>query len=299
MAALRGAGVVRFDTAGRAACNRMCKRRAEQGRPMTDAVLTKVEGGIAILTLNKPWKLNAWDTPMRAEVSQHLMAWNTDPKVRAVIVTGAGDRAFSAGQDLDETAKFTSGEEGGRQGEDWFQSWRAFYETLRRLDKPCVAALNGLAAGSAFQYAMLTDVRVGHAGSKMGQPEINAGIPSVTGPMLMLPRLGLSRTTELTLSGRMMEASEAAAVGLIHQLVATPAEVMPKAIEIAEMLAAKPPVAMRLNKARLRQVTQAAFDEAFEAGGAIQGEAYATGEPQETMRRFFAERAVRKAERQA
>jgi enoyl-CoA hydratase/carnithine racemase len=112
--------------------------------------------------------------------------------------------------------------------------------------------------------------------------------------MLMLPRLGLSRTTELTLSGRMMEASEAAAVGLIHHLVATLPEVMPKAIEIAEMLATKPPVAMRLNKARIRQVTQAAFDEAFESGGSIQGEAYATGEPQETMRKFFAERAARK-----
>jgi len=258
---------------------------------MTDAVLTKVENGIATLTLNKPWKLNAWDTPMRAEVSRQLVAWNTDPEVRAVIVTGAGDRAFSAGQDLDETRKYTS----GKQGEDWFLSWRGFYGSLRELDKPCVAALNGLAAGSAFQFAMLTDVRVGHHGSKMGQPEINSGIPSVSGPMLMLPRLGLSRTIELTLTGRMMEASEAAAVGLIHHLVATLPEVMPKAAEVAAMLAAKPPVAMRLNKVRFRQVTQAAFDEAFEAGGTIQGEAYATGEPQETMRKFFAERAARKA----
>lgn len=257
---------------------------------MTSAVLTSIEDGIATLTLNKPHKLNAWDTPMRQQVIDQLTSWNGDAAVRAIVITGAGDRAFSAGQDLDETQKFTS----HAQGEAWFLTWRDFYESVRKLEKPCVAALNGVAAGSAFQFALLADVRVGHPGSMMGQPEINAGIPSVTGPMLMLPRLGLSRTIELTLSGRMMDGSEAHAVGLIHHLVGTPAEVMPKAIEVARMLASKPPVAMRLNKRRFRQMTQAEFDEAFRSGGIIQGEAYATGEPQETQRKFFVERATRR-----
>ena len=79
----------------------------------------------------------------------------------------------------------------GNEGANWFQSWRDFYNSIRNLDKPCLAALNGVAAGSAFQAAMLTDVRVGHPGVRMGQAEINSGIPSVTGPMLMLPRIGL------------------------------------------------------------------------------------------------------------
>ena len=127
------------------------------------------------------------------------------PRCKAVIMTGAGERAFCAGQDLEETEKFQSGIEGA----NWFQSWRDFYNAIRDLDKPCLAALNGVAAGSAFQAVMLTDVRVGHPGVRMGQPEINAGIPSVTGPMLMLPRIGLARTMELTLTGRMMEAEEA------------------------------------------------------------------------------------------
>jgi enoyl-CoA hydratase/carnithine racemase len=143
----------------------------------------------------------------------------------------------------------------------------------------------------------LTDVRVGHPGSRMGQPEINAGIPSVTGPMLMLPRIGLSRTMELTLTGRVMEAEEAHAIGLIHYLVDTPEQVMPKAREVAELMASKPAIAMRLNKRRFRQVTQAAFDEAFQNGGVIQAEAYASGEPQEAMRQFFTERAARRAAR--
>ena len=257
------------------------------------AVITDVTGGIGTVTLNKPWKLNAWDTPMRAEISAVLRDWNHDSAVKAVIMTGAGERAFCAGQDLEETEKFQSGHEGAT----WFQSWLDFYNAIRDLDKPCVAALNGVAAGSAFQVVMLADVRVAHPDVRIGQPEINAGIPSVTGPMLMLPRIGLARTIELTLTGRMMDAAEAASIGLINYLVPRREDVTPKAREIAEMMAAKPVTAFRLNKQRIRQVTQEAFDEAFRNGGKIQAEAYASGEPQEKMRNFFAERAARRKAR--
>ena len=257
---------------------------------MTDFVQTDIADGIGTITLNKPEKLNAWDSPMRAEVQATLLDWNSRDEVRAIIVTGSGDRAFSAGQDLDETAKFKSGEEGGT----WFRSWRAFYDSLRDLDKPSVAALNGVAAGSAFQFAMLTDVRVGHPGSPMGQPEINSGIPSVLGPMLMRERIAFSRTVELVLMGRIMEADEAAAIGLIHYMVDVPEQVMPKAREVAEHLASKPPIAMRLTKRRFREATQAGYDEAFANGAVIQEEAYASGEPQAAMREFFEKRAQRR-----
>jgi hypothetical protein len=110
---------------------------------MSEGILTDISAGIGIITLNKPWKLNAWDTPMRAEMRAVLEDWNTRSGLRAIILTGAGDRAFSAGQDLDETEKFKSGAEGAA----WFHSWRAFYDSIRGLDKPCIAALNGLAAG--------------------------------------------------------------------------------------------------------------------------------------------------------
>ena len=259
----------------------------------SSAIVTDVTDGLATLTLNKPAKLNAWDTPMRVEVAGVLRAWNADPKVRAVIMTGTGERAFSAGQDLDETEKFQSGGEGA----SWFKTWRDFYNAIRDLDKPCLAALNGVAAGSAFQAILLMDFRVAHPGVRMGQPEINAGIPSVTGPMLMLPRIGLARTIELTLTGRMMEAEEAASIGLIQHLVDSPRDVMAKTRAVAAELAAKPPIAMRLNKQRLRQVTQPAFDEAFENGGRYQAEAFGSGEPQAAMRAFFAARAERRKAR--
>jgi enoyl-CoA hydratase len=140
---------------------------------------------------------------------------------------------------------------------------------------------------------MLTDVRVGHPGTRMGQPEINAGIPSVLGPMLMIERLGLSRTIELTLTGRMMDGDECQRIGLIHHLVAQ-AELMAKAREVAALLASKPRIAMRLCKQRFCEVTQPAFDEAFATGQRYQEEAFASGEPQQAMTRFFAERSARR-----
>lgn len=258
---------------------------------MSDEILTSVADGIGTLTLNRPEKLNAWNTPMRNRIGRVFADWNESNAVRAIIVTGSSERAFSAGQDLDETKELKSGAE----GEEWFHSWRAFYDSLRDLDKPVVAALSGVAAGSAFQFALLMDVRVGHPGSSMGQPEINSGIPSVLGPMLMQSRIGLSRTVEMVLAGRMMDAEEAHAIGLIHHLVSGYDEVMPKAREVAAMLADKPPIAMRLTKRRFREATQDAYEEAFAAGAAIQNEAYASGEPQESMRRFFAERQARRA----
>jgi enoyl-CoA hydratase/carnithine racemase len=175
----------------------------------------------------------------------------------------------------------------------WTEEWRYLYGEVRAMDKGVVAALNGLAVGSGFQLALLADVRVGHPGVRMGQPEINSGIPSTLGPWLMWDVLGRSRTTELTLTGRLMEAAECRDVGIIHHLV--PAEqVMARAMAVARELGAKPPLAMRLTKRRLREMTEAGFEDAERAGALIQREAFAAGEPQAMMRRFFDEREARK-----
>jgi enoyl-CoA hydratase/carnithine racemase len=109
----------------------------------------------------------------------------------------------------------------------------------------------------------------------------------------MREMLGLSRTIELTLSGRMMNAAECHHIGLIHKLVSK-RDVMKAAKETARMLAAKPPVAMRLDKRRFREVTEAGFNEALDSGIRIQKESYGSGEPQRFMEKFLAERANKK-----
>lgn len=254
----------------------------------------EIKGRIGIITLNRPEKMNAWHTPMVKELGDCLAKFDADDKVRAIILTGTGDKAFSAGQDLAETQKFMGGEQGGEQGNEWIEGWKKIYSTIRNLTKPLIAALNGVAAGSAFQIALLCDIRVGHAGSRMGQPEINSGIPSIMGPWVIGDRVGVGKTAELCLTGRVMEADEAHRIGLIHYMVPQD-QVMAKAMEVAEMLAAKPPVAMRLNKKRFAEVTQASFDDAVAAGRKYQSEAFASGEPQRYMAKFFEERAKRSA----
>ncbi len=254
---------------------------------MSDFILTDIRDQTCLITLNRPEVLNAWHTQMREDLKQALKDADDNPEVRAIVLTGTGERAFSAGQDLNETKTFDPD-----RAEAWIGEWRELYTTIRGLTKPLIAALNGVAAGSAFQVALLCDVRIGHEGVTMGQPEINSGIASNLGPWIMREHLGLSRTIELTLSGRMMSAEECAALGLIHRLV-TPGLVLVEALKVAEELAEKPPVAMRLTKSWFAEMTQAGFDEAMDAGVRNQRASYGTDEPARMMEAFLARRSAR------
>lgn len=254
-------------------------------------ILRDVRGAVGVITLNRPEVLNAWNSEMREQLIAALDEMEADGNVRAVILTGAGDRAFGAGQDLNETKSFDAA-----RAERWIGEWERLYDRLRSLSKPIVAALNGVAAGSAFQVALLCDIRIGHEGVTMGQPEINSGIASTTGPWIMREILGLGRTIDLTLTGRMMDAEESFRVGAMSRLVARE-EVMEAAMELARELADKPPTAMRLDRQRFREVTEAGLRDALAAGVRIQKEAYASGEPARMMEKFLAERAARKRAR--
>jgi enoyl-CoA hydratase/carnithine racemase len=255
---------------------------------MAEFALSERRGAVGIITLNRPQVLNAWNAAMREELTATLAAMEEDPDIRAIILTGAGDRAFGAGQDLNETKTFDAD-----RAEEWIGEWERLYDRIRSLSKPIIAALNGVAAGSAFQVALLCDFRVGHPGVTMGQPEINSGIASTTGPWIMREIIGLARTIDLTLTGRMMDADECYRVGVISRLVPQD-EVMSEAMALAELLASKPPVAMRLDRQRFREMTEAGFRDCLAAGIRIQREAYASGEPARMMEQFLARRAAAK-----
>jgi len=249
-----------------------------------NSVLVETRGRVGLITLNKPEKLNAWDRPMRNAIVQALKEFEAESSVGAIVLTGAGERAFSAGQDFTEAHDFDAD-----RAEEWIREWETFYGTLRRLSKPIVIALNGTAAGSAFQVALLGDIRVGHDEVRMGQPEINAGLASITGPWIMKEMLGLSRTVELTLTGRMMLMEECARVGLVHQVVPR-AEVLPRALEVAEELAGKAPLAMKLDRAWFADMTEVGFRQTIEAAVKAHRESYASGEPARNMEAFMAKR---------
>ena len=256
---------------------------------MPRTVLSEKRGVVGILTFNRPEVLNAWDAAMRSELVEALDACDADAGIGAVVLTGAGDRAFGAGQDLNEARTFDAD-----RAETWIAEWDRLYDRMRSLSKPLVAAVNGIAAGSAFQVALLCDLRVGHSGVKMGQPEINAGIPSTTGPWIMSEIIGLAHMIDLTLTGRMVDGDECYRLGLLSRM-ASREHVLEEAIALAEHLASKPPLAMRLNRQRFREMTAAGFHNALTAGVRNQREAYASHEPARMIDRFLDGRAAKRA----
>ncbi len=238
---------------------------------------------IRIVAFNRPHKRNAVDTATRAELAATLTAANEDPAIAGVVITGKGD-AFCAGQDLEESQAFDPA-----NAELWVEDLRRFLSAIRDLDKPCVAAVNGTAAGAGMQVALLCDMRIGHAGVRIGQPEIRVGLASVIGVHLLSLTLGHARTTDLALSGRLVDADEALAIGMLTRLVEADA-VIDEAIAAVRDLLQRPANAFRLSKQRLREMTQAGFDETFAAAGRLQRAAYQSGEPQKIMGEFLARR---------
>lgn len=254
---------------------------------MDNYILLDRHDEVAVITLNRPEILNAWHAPMRSQLVDAFNELERDETVRAIVITGAGSRAFCAGQDLNEAMTFD-----GDKGSAWIGEWERLYGVIRSLTKPLIAALNGVAAGSAFQAALLCDFRIAHKRVRMGQPEVNSGIASVTGPWIMREILGLARTTDLALSGRLMDATECHSVGIINKIV--PAEkVMETSLSLARELAAKPRLTMRLNKQWLREMTEVGFRECLEAAVRIHREAYASGESRQMIERFLSQHASR------
>ncbi|MDP6407439.1 MAG: enoyl-CoA hydratase/isomerase family protein [Alphaproteobacteria bacterium] len=251
---------------------------------MSDVVTVERLGAIAVLRLNRPDALNAVSLELARELTEKLLAMDNDADVEGIVLSAVGERAFCAGVDLREAREIEVAEV-----ESWFGTVCNIYRTILQTEKPVVAAINGIAAGAGFQMALVSDLRVAHEGARLGQPEINAGIPSIMGSYWMSLHLGWAKNQELSLTGRLMLAVEAQELGLINFLV-EPDRLIAKACEVAEELSQKPATAWRRTKARFREIALAGFDEAFRAGVLGQQEAFAKGEPQAVIDAFLASR---------
>ena len=253
---------------------------------MSQDVLFEVTGSTAIITLNRPDKLNAWTAAMRNELIDRLEGLKGNDDVRTVILTGSG-RAFCAGQDLAETASMNP--EDQASAEAWIDGFDRLYRAVRNLDQITIAAVNGVAAGSGFQYALLADLRVGDSKVRMGQPEVLSGIPSITGIWAMWSILGKSKTSQFVLTGELVDAAEAQRLGLLNYL-ADDGGVLAYAQDLASRLSLLPPGAVRLTKNRLRSLEDDDLSDAMAEAKRVHREAYGTGEPQREMARFLAGR---------
>jgi len=244
-------------------------------------VLVEHREALALVTLNRPESLNAVNAQMREALIEALSELNLDSSVRAVIIAGAGDRAFCSGQDLNETSRYTIDDV-----DTWLTRQHAMYQAVRDLDKPCIAAWNGVTAGAGYQIGLCADLRVGFPDLKLGQPEIRAGLASVVGSYLMTLQLGQSQNVQLSLTGELISGQRAYELGLINHLVPRE-QVLQKALSVALELTKLGPTAIRLTKQRFRELSQPGFDAALVAAKKAQREAYRSGEPQAAMQRFL------------
>jgi len=198
------------------------------------------DGGVAILTINRPKVLNALNTQTLDELRRAILDLKRDDTVRAVILTGAGDKSFIAGADINELATQTpvSGREHAMTGQH-------ILDLIEHLGKPVIAAINGFALGGGCELAMACTIRIAADTAKLGQPEINLGlIPGYAGTQRLTRIVGRGRALELLLTGDQVTAQEAHRLGLVNRVVPA-ADLIPEAKKLAATLAAKAPIAIR------------------------------------------------------
>ena len=198
--------------------------------------------GIAIVTINRPSKLNALNADVISELDDWFASAETDASVKGVILTGAGDKSFVAGADIARFKELT-----GEEGKRFAARGQAVFNRIENLGKPVVAAVNGFALGGGSELALACHIRVASDNAVFGQPEVNLGIIPGYGGTQRLPRLvGKGIATELILTGVMISASRAHEIGLVNHVFA-PEELLAGAKKLVSKIMAKAPVAVALS----------------------------------------------------
>jgi enoyl-CoA hydratase len=223
-------------------------------------ILVAVEEPIGIITFNRPAVLNALRTGLLKEVSAALAEMAANEQVRAIIITGAGDKAFAAGADITELNALASAGNGAAQA----RYGQALTRQIERLSKPVIMAVNGFALGGGCEIAMAGDIIVASENAKFGQPEVNLGlIPGYGGTARTTRRVGKGMATYLCLTGEIITAQEALRIGLIERTVPAP-ELMNEARRIAATIASKAPLAVAACKRVINNGAHLSIDDALE-----------------------------------
>lgn len=214
-------------------------------------ILVDIKGHLGIITLNRPDKLNALNEETQKEIGLALTEMEKTYQVSAIAITGTGDKAFCAGADIGELQVLN-----GVSGYNKAHHGQGLLFQIEHLDKPVIAAINGFSLGGGCELALACDMRIAGEKAKFGQPEVNLGIIPGFGGTQRLPRIvGKGKAMELILTGDMIDANEALRIGLIEKVV--PHEkLMDTVKEIAEKIAAKGPLAIKLAKKAIHEGLQ-------------------------------------------
>ena len=217
-------------------------------------ITTELRGRVGLIRLDRPKALNALCDQLMAELGAQLIAWDRDPAVGAIVITGS-ERAFAAGADIKEM-------QDRRYPDVLADDFIARWETVTRIAKPVIAAVAGFALGGGCELAMMCDMIVAADTAKFGQPEINLGvIPGAGGTQRLTRALGKSKAMDLILTARMMDAAEAERAGLVSRVFPA-ASLVEEACAMAARIAELSPVAVAMAK----RAVNAAFETTLAEG---------------------------------
>ena len=233
----------------------------------SDAVLYRADGAIGVITFNRPDNRNSMTPELLDGFCDAVAAVKADPALRCVVITGSGS-CFSAGADFRATIQREKSDRLTLPHELSYRMYEPFMSVLD-IEVPIVAALNGHTVGGGFGLALMCDIRIGSRSAQYGTPFARLGLHAGLGITYLLPRLvGVSRAAELLFTGRKFLGDEAYEMGLLSAVLDTD-QVMPRAMEMAESIAANAPIAVRMMKRSLyanldwNDVREAAYQESF------------------------------------
>jgi enoyl-CoA hydratase/carnithine racemase len=210
--------------------------------PQLQNILYEKKGPIAYATLNRPKVLNALNQAVFAELRATFEDVRDDSKIRGVILTGSGEKAFAAGADIAEMSSYTAA-----QAEEATRRAQSVTELIENIGKPVIAAVNGFALGGGCELAMACTIRIAAESAKFGQPEVKLGIMPGAGGTQRLPRLvGKGRAPQLILSGEVISAQEAYRIGLVNEVVPL-ADLMSRSEAILNQILANAPLGVKFS----------------------------------------------------
>jgi enoyl-CoA hydratase len=256
--------------------------------PMAQFETLRVEqrGAVTLITLDRPQALNALSSHVLEELIAAFAAYQGDDGQRCAVVTGAGDKAFAAGADIKEMAAKPLAD---FYREDAFARWQS--HVVRAVRKPWIAAVNGYALGGGCELAMMADFIVAADTAKFGQPEIKLGVvPGMGGSQRLARAIGRGRAMELILTGRTIDAAEAARVGLVARVVPA-AELVDTALAVAGEIAAMPPLAVLAAKELVNAADELPLEEGMRLERRLFHMLAGTADKAEGMAAFIEKRA--------
>ena len=249
---------------------------------MSDVILSEVDGHVGIVRLNRPDVLNALSLELMKKLVAQLEAYDDDPNIYAILLSGS-EKVFAAGADITDMADASTFEMYNR---NQFARW----ERIKKISKPIVAAVSGYALGGGCELTMHCDIIIASETAKFGQPEINIGVmPGAGGTQRLTRAVGKAVAMDVVLTGRFLSAREALSAGLVSRVV--PKEnFYDEALRIAQELAKKPPLALRLAKESVLKAHEMSLSDGLEYERKLFYMLFATEDQKEGMKAFIEKR---------